>query len=149
MSLIIKAPKEIDSHRVSIWLISMGILWGQRPTVNFLNPIEFPYDALIENCETKAKLLWRYELTGHWLGWRGLHQISKNQACKTSVLNCLKRIFFIGEQSMSHIYKRCKRWFEILWSTITMRITFFVNHSCSNFSWKTLFTCVQYIIMEK
>ena len=44
----------------------MGILWGQRPTVKF-SPIEFPYDALIENFETKAKLLWRYELTA--TGW--------------------------------------------------------------------------------
>lgn len=66
-SEFIKALQEIDSHRVSTWLIYMGILWGQRPSVK-ISPIEFPFEALIENCETKAKLLCRYELTSHWLG---------------------------------------------------------------------------------
>lgn len=37
----IKALQEIDSHTVSIWLIDMGIPWGQRPLVKF-SPIEFP-----------------------------------------------------------------------------------------------------------
>ena len=46
----------IDSHRVSIQLFYMGILWGQRPLVKFC-PIECPYDAFMENCGTKAKLL--------------------------------------------------------------------------------------------
>ena len=92
-----KAHSEIFSHRVSIWC-SHRKLWDQSKT-------------FVE--------IW---INSHWLGWRGLHQISKNQAYKISVLNCLKRIFFIGEQSMFYIYKRCKRWFEILWSTTTINL---------------------------
>jgi len=55
-SEFIKALQEIDSHRVSIWLIYIGIPWGQTPSVKF-SLKEFPFEALIENCATKAKLL--------------------------------------------------------------------------------------------